>query len=538
MMIRQFLAWTQHDSAGRRAEAASALARAYLYGNLGPDAAWEAKTAILALLDDASPLVRRALAEACAASARAPRPLVVTLAADQPEIAALVLARSPILTDADLVDAAAMGCEAVRCVIAGRHHLTHAVAGALAEIGGPETLARLAANPTARITTGRLLRMVARHGDDATLREALLARADLPLEVRHAVAGRLAETLSGFVTACGWLSPERGERMTREARERALLELCAGAGAAALARVVQHLRASGQLNAGLVLRAVLSGQMAFAETALADLAGLDRARVAGLVRSARGYGGLHLRAGLPEALLPAFSAALSAWREAETGATSLSGAGLSRRMIERALTACEDMPFSEMQAVTALLARYEAEAARDEARAVARAIAEQAEAREASRLEAARVEAEWQEAQARVSEARVSEAGVSETRATHAEAVDPAAIPPLPEPARVSADTIEIRAAALGAEPIAAASGDDLSPAEAASAAALPEAVSAILDALPDAILSSFREEQARTAEARDRETAEAAAEAVLETIPAALIASYREDRARMKLAA
>ncbi|MDR7038372.1 uncharacterized protein (DUF2336 family) [Methylobacterium sp. BE186] len=542
MMIRQFLAWTQHDSAGRRAEAASALARAYLYGNLGPDAAWEAKTAILALLDDASPLVRRALAEACAASARAPRPLVVTLAADQPEIASLVLARSPILTDADLVDAAAMGCEAVRCVIAGRHHLTHAVAGALAEIGGPETLARLAANPTARITTGRLLRMVARHGDDATLREALLARADLPLEVRHAVAGRLAETLSGFVTACGWLSPERGERMTREARERALLDLCAGAGAAALARVVQHLRASGQLNAGLVLRAVLSGQMAFAETALADLAGLDRARVAGLVRSARGYGGLHLRAGLPEALLPAFSAALSAWREAETGATSLSGAGLSRRMIERALTACEDMPFSEMQAVTALLARYEAEAARDEARAVARAIAEQAEAREAARLEAARVEAEWQEAQARVSEARVSEArvseaSVSETRATHAEAVDPAAIAPLPEPARVTADTIEIRAA-LGAEPVAAASGDDLIPAEAASAAALPEAVSAILDALPDAILSSFREEQARTAEARDRETAEAAAEAVLETIPAALIASYREDRARMKLAA
>ncbi|MEA1833574.1 DUF2336 domain-containing protein [Methylobacterium durans] len=526
MMIRQFLAWTQHDSAGRRAEAASALARAYLYGNLGADAAWEAKTAILALLDDPSPLVRRALAEACAASARAPRPLVVTLAADQPEIAGLVLARSPILTDADLVDAAAMGCEAIRGVIAGRHHLTHAVAGALAEIGGAETLARLAANPTARITTGRLLRMVERHGGDASLREALLARADLPLEVRHAVAGRLAETLSGFVTANGWLSPERGERMAREARERAVLDLCAGAGAAALARVVQHLRTSGQLNAGLVLRAILSGQMAFAETALSDLAGLDRARVAGLLRNARGYGGLHLRAGLPEGLLPAFAAALSAWREAETGATSLSGAGLSRRMIERALTACEDMPFSEMQAVTALLARYEAEAARDEARAVARAIAEQAEAREAVRLETARVEAEWQEAQAREMEVR-------------------AAVAPLSEAVPVEADTIEIRAAAIETDLVEAVSVEAVSvePVRPAPeiAAELPASISAVLDALPDAILSSFREEQARTAreaEARARETAEAAAEAVLETIPAALIASYREDRARLKLAA
>ena len=68
MNIRQFLACTQSTSAGRRAEAASALTRAYLYGNLEADAAWEAKTAILALLDDPAPVVRRAMAEACAAS--------------------------------------------------------------------------------------------------------------------------------------------------------------------------------------------------------------------------------------------------------------------------------------------------------------------------------------------------------------------------------------------------------------------------------------------------------------------------------------
>ena len=65
MNIRQFLACTQSTSAGRRAEAASALTRAYLYGNLEADAAWEAKTAILALLDDPAPVVRRAMAEAC-----------------------------------------------------------------------------------------------------------------------------------------------------------------------------------------------------------------------------------------------------------------------------------------------------------------------------------------------------------------------------------------------------------------------------------------------------------------------------------------
>ncbi len=460
MIIRQFLASTQHASAGYRADAASALARAFLYGNLPPEAAWEAKTALLALLDDPAPLVRRALAEACAASTRAPRPLVVALAGDQTEVACLVLARSPVLTDADLVDAAAMGCETVRGTIAARHHLSHAVAGALAEIGGPDTLVALARNPTARITTGRMLRMVERHGGAAPLREALLERADLPIEVRHAVGQRLAADLARFVTGRGWLSAERGARMTREAGERGVLDLCAGAGPAALARVVRHLRGSGQLNAGLILRAVLSGQMAFAETAFADLTGLDHARIAALMRDPRGIADLHRRAGLAEALLPAVTAALSAWREAQDGTTGLRGPGLSRRMIERAITACEDMPFSEMQGVMALLARYEAEAARDEARNVARAIADEALAREAARRAAQDEDRAWRAAQAQ-------------------------AMGALPEAAPV-------------AEP-----------------AAEPFALDAVLDALPDAILASFREEQERLHEAALEQARDRAAEAI-----------------------
>ena len=491
MNIRQFLACTQSTSAGRRAEAASALTRAYLYGNLEADAAWEAKTAILALLDDPAPVVRRAMAEACAASARAPRPLVVALASDQTEVACLVLAASPVLTDADLVDAAAMGCETIRATIAARHHLSHAVAGALAEIGGADTLAVLARNPTARITTGRMLRMVERHGGDAGVREALLARADLPIEVRHAVGARLARTLSDFVTACGWLSPDRSARMSREAGERTVLELCDGAGAAATARIVKHLRGTGQLNAGLILRAILSGQMAFAETAFADLTGLEHARVGTLLREPRGIADLHRRAGLAEALLPAVVAALSAWREAADGTSTLRGVGLSRRMIERAITACEDMPFSEMQGVMALLTRYEAEAARDEARAVARAIAEEALAREAARREADEAAAEWRAAQ-EAATLRLAADDIPEPTALDRIALDPR-------------DRIGDRRFTDVASPEA----DIVAEREPRT-----DPVGAILDALPEAILASFREEQERVRLAAETEAASDAQDA------------------------
>src|SRR5271154_2970320 len=72
MIVRHFLDWIRTAPAGKRAEATGALARAYLYSDLSPDDAAAAEGAMLMLLDDASPLVRRALADALAASPSAP----------------------------------------------------------------------------------------------------------------------------------------------------------------------------------------------------------------------------------------------------------------------------------------------------------------------------------------------------------------------------------------------------------------------------------------------------------------------------------
>ena len=66
MIVRQFLHWVRQAPAGERAEATSALARAYLYSDLSSDDRAAAEGAMIMLLDDPSPLVRRALAEALA----------------------------------------------------------------------------------------------------------------------------------------------------------------------------------------------------------------------------------------------------------------------------------------------------------------------------------------------------------------------------------------------------------------------------------------------------------------------------------------
>jgi cysteinyl-tRNA synthetase, unknown class len=62
MIVRQFLQWVRSTSAVERADAAAALARAYLYSALGPDDRAAAEGGLIMLLDDSSPLVRIALA--------------------------------------------------------------------------------------------------------------------------------------------------------------------------------------------------------------------------------------------------------------------------------------------------------------------------------------------------------------------------------------------------------------------------------------------------------------------------------------------
>jgi uncharacterized protein (DUF2336 family) len=379
MIVRRFLLWARDASPGHRAEATAALAKAFLYSDLSDDDRWEAETALTAMLDDPSALVRRGMAESLASSPEAPRHLIVALSADSTEVAEIVLARSPVLIDADLVDAAALGCARIQCAIAGRPSVSASVSAALGEIGRPPALVRLAHNAGAQIGHATLSRIVERHGDHAPLREALLARRELPVDIAQAIAAALARDLESFVVGCGWLSPERSGRITREARDRTTVALSARSERDDVERLVAHLRDTDQLTPALILRAILSGEIAFVEAAFRELTQLSAKRVAGFCREGSGHGfrAMFAKAGLPPALRPAFEAALHAWRDGKDAGRP-KGAKLSRDVIERALAACGNLPPNEAGRLVALLRRFEVEAARDEARLIADELADEA----------------------------------------------------------------------------------------------------------------------------------------------------------------
>ena len=317
MIVRDFLDWVRTAPAGKRAEATSALARAYLYSDLSPDDLGAAEGAMLMLLDDPSPLVRRALADALAASPSAPPAIVLALAADHPDIAAPVLALSPLFVDADLVDAVATGTPAVQTAIASRAALPRSVAAAIAEVGTEESCLALLQNHDADIAPFSIDRIVERHGHLAAVRELTLARDDLSIATRQILVAKLSETLAGFVAEREWLGEDQAWRIAREACEKATVVLAAETPTSEVGPLIRHLRGSGQLNAGLILRALLSGNIVLFEEALAELADMPVARVSALVHD-RGSAGLRAlldRAGLPPSTYPAFKAAIEAMHE-------------------------------------------------------------------------------------------------------------------------------------------------------------------------------------------------------------------------------
>jgi uncharacterized protein (DUF2336 family) len=370
MIVRQFLQWLRTASAAERADATSALARSYLYSDLSRDDRAAAEGALIMQLDDPSPLVREALAQALAFSEDSPPPVILGLVADQPEVASWVLEHSPLLVDADLVDAVATGRPQAQVAIARRADLPCAVSAAIAEVGSAEACLVLVESDSAEVAAFSFDRIVERYGHLAAIREAMLARDDLPAATRQALVAKLSETLAGFVAARAWLDEDRALRVAKEACEKATVTLAAVSPDGEIPPLVRHLRESGQLTAGLVLRALLSGNVELFEQALADLSEVSLARVSSLVNDRRsaGFRALYDKAGLPASTYPAFREAVEAMREGGFVGEPGGATRLKRRMVERVLTRCAAGSLGDIEPLILLLRRFAAEAAREEAR--------------------------------------------------------------------------------------------------------------------------------------------------------------------------
>lgn len=335
MIIDAFLRWTETAGAGDRAKAANALARAYLGGGIQAEQRRAALMAMSHLLDDPSPQVRLALAQAIAASVEAPRAIIVALAEDQPEIACTVIAQSPVLTDSDLVDLVGRGDGMTRGLVAARENLHRAVSAALVEVGDLGEITLLLENETAAVPQVSLTRIAERFGYSADMRRLLLEREGLPAEARQRLVTEVGAALAGSDLVKMVLARPRLERLTAEATGTAAVAIAGAVTSAELPALVEHMRSTGKLTPALLIHALCTGKVDFFAGAMVALSGLDTSRVRSLLATGRMHAvrAMFEAAGLRRDIATVFVEATMLWR----------GAGLigsTESVCERLLETC------------------------------------------------------------------------------------------------------------------------------------------------------------------------------------------------------
>lgn len=321
MVIEHLLKWLRTARVAERTAAAAALARTFSDHALPFEDRCAVEAALTLLLDDPSSKVRAAIAEALSMSRHAPLQIVSALAADQPDVAALIIARSPLLSDTDLIDRVADGNPAIQKLVAGRPRVSPQVSAAVAEIGEKGACTVLLQNSGAEIAAISFRRIIERHGDHAELRQALLEHSDLPSDCRHMLVVRVGDALKASPLMLRLVGATRAERITRDACVKASLTLIDATRAGEHAALVEHLRLSGELTASFVIRTIAHGKIDFFGATLIALTGQAESRVRALLANGHdvALSALMRAAGLAESIHAVILTALKVWREVANG---------------------------------------------------------------------------------------------------------------------------------------------------------------------------------------------------------------------------
>ncbi|MEJ8475554.1 DUF2336 domain-containing protein [Roseibium algae] len=371
MIIQDFLNWVDTAPDGPRAEAAGALARAWLYSDLDGDSRRGANAALTYLLDDPCVDVRLALAHSLCRSQDVPRHLLLCLASDISEVASVVLETSPIFTDAELIDTLVSPQDDLQEVVAGRQSLSAAVSAAVAEVGSEAACRRLLFNASARIVPTSLIRLAERFRHVADLREAMLKRTDLPIQLRHALLLVHARTLGAGAGGAHSEGPEYEPDMFADASDKIALGLSEQASGADLDALADYLRDEGLLNTRLLLRTVCCGRFRFLASSLALLSGVPCDRVIRALIAARpsALRAILRKAGLPIRTHQAFLLAIDVVREGGADLTSDLPLDQTRALTECLLSELQDEALGSDGDILAFMRRFAIDVARLEARA-------------------------------------------------------------------------------------------------------------------------------------------------------------------------
>lgn len=235
----------------------------------------------LVLVAQAEHEIRARLAEQLAPARWAPSGLINTLALDDIEIAGPIIARSPVLTEPDLVKLLLTGTVEHQIEVARRPHIAGEVIRTILARREPAVLTALAGNETAVLSGDEMRSLVMSARQIASLRAPLARHPRLNGELALTLYSWVGEVLRRELTE---RFPVDGDQL-KDAVDGAVVEAVIKPRAPAAdegdpdraemeAKLIAKLQAAGQLRPGFLLKSLREGKLYLFEVALSALAHL------------------------------------------------------------------------------------------------------------------------------------------------------------------------------------------------------------------------------------------------------------------------
>ncbi len=321
---------------------------------------------LLKLSVDDCPDVRRALVLALTHEPSLHSDIVFSIIADEDAIALPFLTQTPALNSWHMMAILRVGDEARQRVVAARDDIPAEAANYIIKSSPMMTARALMNNPIVILETQDCHTLYQRFSNAPEIVENLLARSDLPLDIRITQAKRAASRMRQLMAERGWVPANDATELVSDAEDNAVLRVLSEADLDERAGATQYLARQNMLTPALIVRAAATGQMRVVEAAFAHLSGISQTRACEQMysRSTLGFKSLFKRSGLPAACFGVLKAACDVVADAKDEGLPLETEEFGRRVLEALMTRYEQMNSADRAKQIEYLGRYGSERVR------------------------------------------------------------------------------------------------------------------------------------------------------------------------------
>jgi len=312
---------------------------------------------VLKLAVDSVTEVRRSLVEGLQRARDLHADVFFSIVADQDDIALPFLAASPSLDGWKMLTILKVGDVARQVQVALRPDITAQAIDAVCGHGDVTACLALFQNDRLMLTDRNCHALYKRFGQVAEIVEFLLARPDLPLDIRITQTKRASNRIHQLMAERGWVAANDAAELVVDAEETAVLKVLVNASVSELQRVIVFLTQKNMLTPSLIVRAACLGEMLIVERALAHLAGTPPERAQFLLYR-NGFKSLFGKSGLPGTCYWILQAAADVERDVREEQVQIGRETFGRRLIEVLMTRYENLGPSECAKNLEFMGRY------------------------------------------------------------------------------------------------------------------------------------------------------------------------------------